>query len=101
MSEGEGWGRDLLMRLLDDIRNDIVAMRDGGSETDRIARDALGKIVEVERRLIVVENDSKAAALSLVEIKSLARGVGSAWGAVAGALLSLLTAWALKALGIT
>jgi hypothetical protein len=80
---------------LDGIKDDIGTLRDSHGETDKVARSALDKLNEVERRMANVERESNQTALSVVEIKSLARGAGLVSGAVTGALGALLTTFTL------
>ncbi len=92
---GREW-RDLLMRLLDAIKDDIRTMREAHDDTDRAARDALSKVAEIERRLENIEPVSG----QVVELKALAKQTaqvtGSIWGAALGVAGSVLTALLLK-----
>lgn len=82
--------RDLLLRLIDGIKDDIGALREGHGDLDKIARDAYNRLGEIERRMTDVEKSSNAATLSLVEIKSLAKGAGSVAGTIGGAITGIL-----------
>ena len=88
--------RDLILRLLEGVRNDVGALREGQANTDQIARDAYNKLGELERRMGSVENESRDTTLSMVEIKAVAEGAGKVagliWGAVTGILGSIVVA---------
>lgn len=96
--------RDLLLRLIDGIKADIGALRDGHGDLDKIARDAYNRLGEMERRVNEVERVANAATISLVEIRALAKGAGSVAGTIGGAitgiLASILVAFILQVLHI-
>lgn len=103
--------RDLLLRLIDGIKDDLGSLRENlsaasthRSEIEKLARDACNKLSELERRMKDVERDSRVATLDLVQIKAVAKGAGSVagtiGGAVTGILCSILIAWVLRALHI-
>jgi len=52
---GSGHYTELLNRLLDGLRGDVVSLREQNGDIERVARDAFSKINELERRLIVLE----------------------------------------------
>lgn len=96
--------RDLLLRLIDGIKDDIGALREGQGDLDKIARDAYNRLSEIERRMGDVERSSTAATLSLVEIRSVAKGAGTVAGTISGAIASvlgsILIAWIISLLHV-
>lgn len=54
----DGGYMGLLERLLSDLRQDVVALREQNGDIERVARDAFNKINEIERRLQNLENAS-------------------------------------------
>lgn len=104
--------RELLLRLLDGIKDDVVGVRDSHAalrdkidEIERYARSSFSRVEAVEdevarleRKQEKLEADALASTLSIVQIRATARGAGMVAGAVISFLVSLLTAWVLHVL---
>ncbi len=93
---GREW-RDLLLRLLDGIKDDLVALERQHQETDRYARSAFSRVEAAEDKLSAVRDmveklhdQANESTLSIVEIKTVAKTVGKTsgliWGLASGIL---------------
>lgn len=101
---GREW-RDLLLRLLDGVKDDIASMRDSHNDLrdkfeamEKVGRSAFVRVEGAEDRLTRVETEAKASTVTLAEIKTMGRSAGYLGGLVAGVLGALLTAFVMTLL---
>lgn len=110
--------RALLLRFLDNVIGDVKELAETirdltkkGDETDRTARSAFLRVEQVEddlsklrheirEQIAELERKESASAVSLGEIRGVAKGAGLVWGLVSGALVSIVVAALSRALGL-
>lgn len=110
--------RALLLRFLENVIDDVKELAESirdlarkGDDTDRTARSAFLRVEQVEddlnklreeirEQISELERKESASAVTLGEIRGVAKGAGLVWGLISGALVSILVAILSKVLGL-
>lgn len=97
-SNDRDWGRDLLMRLLDGIKEDLAKLSEAQGDDGKTARAAFLRVEQVEVKVAQLEAESRRSEVSLAEIKALSKAAGYMGGAITGVLSGILTAFVIRML---
>jgi hypothetical protein len=99
--------RELLLRLIDGVKDDmvalresIVALRDEVGDTEKIARAAFLRIEQAEVKIAKLETQTQDSTLSIVEIKAVSKTAGMIAGAITGVLGAVLTGFLMRILNL-
>ena len=86
----------MLLRLLDNLKDELEKLAHAEGETGKTARAAFLRVEQVENAVSKLQAESRQSEVSLAEIKALSKAAGYIGGAITGVLGGILTAFIIR-----